>query len=357
MLSASKTTGTAKPNDTDEAGPAPTPTQIAAGAAQAGLPPVQVAQPDRFVSAPGQATVDSSGKVVTSTTATPTVAVTNAVNAYGAKVSPSTPVPPTSSAPTGGSSDAAPGVITGGVLSPTQQAAAQAGAEGTALTNLNSDLAAGQTYTANSGAFANGAMGRVGDTTSANTADALAKAQALEGGLSAPQMQAQKELNDQAIGGQLNSSLMQLRGIQGAQGLRGGSAAAQQVGLLNTAEQQQQTAARQEQLDQLAAQQAGVQNYLSDSSANNAVNTANTEYNNQQANAEAAGRLSTPLTYAGLLQGVRTGADANLTASEGASTAALASQNAAQIAAGQLIADTATAKAADVQAENDTPTS
>ncbi len=209
-------------------------------------------------------------------------------------------------------------------------------AENTALNGLNSDIAAGQQYTNSSGAFANGAMGRVNATTDAATADALAKSQALEGGLTAPQMQAQKELNDQAIGGQLNSNLMALRGIQGAQGLRGGSAAAQQIGLLNTAGAQQQTAARQEQLDQLAAQQSGVQNFLSNNQNNNAFNTANTQYNNQQANAEAAGRLSTPLTYAGLLQGARTGADANTLAQEGANTAQIAATNANTIAQAQL---------------------
>lgn len=219
------------------------------------------------------------------------------------------------------------------------QAAAQSAAENASLAGLNSDMAAGQAYTTASGAFAPGAMGRVNATTDATTADALAKAQALEGGLTAPQMEAQKELNDQAIGGQEQSNMMQLRGIQGAQGLHGASAAAQQIGVLNTAGAQQQTAARQEQLDQLAAQQTGVQNFLQDNQSNNAFNTANTQYNNQQENAEAAGRLSTPMTYAGLLQGVRTGADANTIAQEGANNAATAAANAGNIALAQLQQD------------------
>ncbi len=238
----------------------------------------------------------------------------------------------------------------------TQESANQTAAEQKALDNLNSDVSAGQKYTTDSGAFSNGAMGRVSDTTDAATADALAKARGLEQGLSAPQMRAEKELNDQSIGGQLQSNLMQLRGIQGAQGLRGASAAAQQMGLGYNALAQQQTAARQESLDQLAAQQSGVQNFLSDNQANNAFNTGNKQYNNQQANAEAAGRLSTPLTYAGLLQGVRTGADANIIAQEGADTASTSADAAIKNAIAQTGIDASTARAANIQAENDQPT-
>lgn len=227
-------------------------------------------------------------------------------------------VAPGSPPPVAGGAQAALGKVTAGAAT----------AEQKALDNMDSDLAAGQKYTSDSGAFANGAMGRVSDTTSAAQADALAKQQALEGGLTGPAMQAREEQNDAEIGSQEQANMMALQGIQGAQGLRGASAGAQQTGLLYNALAQHQAANRQLTLDDLAAKQSGISNFLSANAANDATNRAGTQYNNQQANAEAAGRLSTPLTYAGLLQGVRTGADANAIAQSGAQTAAKAADNA-----------------------------
>ena len=197
----------------------------------------------------------------------------------------------------------------------------QSQAEDSAMTGLKNDLDDGKKFTEASGAFKDGAMGRVSDTTSASQADALAKAQALEGGLTGPAMRARQEQADQSIGAQEQANMMQLQGIQGNQGLRGASAGAQQAGMAYNALAQQQSANRQLTLDDLASKQSGVQNFLADNQANDSYNRAGTQYNNQQKNSEAAGRLSTPLTYAGMIQGVRSGADAGYIANRGADTA------------------------------------
>lgn len=348
MQAAKASTGISPPPKTK-----PTTSQVAAGATDpdkvlpgvkgapsqgvvdAGLPAVQAPQQVMPTRATGNGTETQMQGVPVAGTA---AAVTNPGVAPGGATAPipaQTPGTANTGKPTpagvGGSSGTSG---TSGTGNGGGETSAQA--EATAVGNLNSDIDAGKAYTNASGAFANGAMGRVNATTDAATADALAKAKGLEQGLSAPQMQAEKELNDQAIGGQLQSNLMQLRGIQGAQGLRGGSAAAQQMQLGYNALGQQQQAVRQESLDQLAAQQAGVQNFLSDNQSNNAFNTGNMQYNNQQANAEAAGRLSTPLTYAGLLQGARSAGDATNIAQEGVVTAGdTAAATAKQAAAAQ----------------------
>lgn len=187
---------------------------------------------------------------------------------------------------------------------PTPNATATASANG--KQTFDDAYAAGQAQ-ANQ-LFADGSMGRVDAGRSADTADLLARYRAGLNGYSDQEMQAKRELADGEINRNTQTSLRQLRGIQGASGVRGATAGAQQANVLNIADRNKQDYERQLMLDDMAARRAGLDSY------GNALNNAQDferqgqEFNIGQQNKEQYGRAAFPFQYAGMQQGFITDA-------------------------------------------------
>lgn len=148
--------------------------------------------------------------------------------------------------------------------------------------------------------FADGSMGRMGST--AEAADVMARRKAMLDGMNSQEMQAQRELADGEINRNAQTSLRQMRGIQGAAGVRGATAGAQQANILNMAGRNKQDFERQLLLDNMAAKRAGLDAY------ENSVNGRD-QFNIGQQNKEQYGRSAFPFQYAGMQQGFIT--DAN----------------------------------------------
>ena len=156
----------------------------------------------------------------------------------------------------------------------------------------------------------------------ATAQDILARRQAALGGLSAPENQALREQATQGLNRRTQTALRALRGQQGATGITGGTALAQQADILRGQQQAQaglerdllleNVAQRQRALDALEATQqgqfqqglTGQRQALQDFLAAQQAETGIQQFNIGQEGREAFGRLGTELGFGGLEAGL-----------------------------------------------------
>ena len=106
--------------------------------------------------------------------------------------------------------------------------------------------------------FGEGSLGRVGSERSADIQDVIARRRANLEGFTPEEKSAMEAEAIGGIGQSSQTALRQLRGVQGAQGLRGGTAAAQQVGVLQNAANQEALARRDLFLKNMGAKREGL---------------------------------------------------------------------------------------------------
>ena len=163
---------------------------------------------------------------------------------------------------------------------------------------LKGDIATGQELFG--GDFAEGKLGRLETGPSADVQDIIARRKAGLEGLSAEENQAIRERGSQAIDRSTQSSLRQLRGLQGATGVRGGSALANQARILQAGQGAKANVER-----DLAIQNIGVKREALGAAEGSilgaeAQTRENTLFNIRQRNKEAAGRQAAGLSFAQL---------------------------------------------------------
>lgn len=148
--------------------------------------------------------------------------------------------------------------------------------------------------------FGEGALGRVGTERSADIADVIARRKDALSGLTPEQ---QNALQSQVLGGiqqGTQTQLRQLRGIQGASGVRGGAAAAQQANILQSGLRQRAQAERDIFTDNIA-RQAQALNALEGSLRQAETDElAREQFNIGQGQREKFGQLQTEFGFAGL---------------------------------------------------------
>lgn len=210
-------------------------------------------------------------------------------------------------------------------------------AEDTAIAGVKSDIASGQQFIGHD--FDPGALGRVDASRSADMADAIARNKALSDGLTPAEKQAREEQANHSIGNQTQANMQQLASIQGAQGLGGGTAAAQQGMALQNALLSRQDYNRQLLLDDATQKRLGTAQYTGALAGAEGFERAGQEYNLGQQGKEAFGRTSIPLQYAGLLGDVRSGARSAGIAKQGLSQSEAAAARADWLARQKLALD------------------
>ncbi len=163
---------------------------------------------------------------------------------------------------------------------------------------LKGDIAAGQEIFG--GDFAEGKLGRLQEGPSGDVQDIIARRKAGLGGLSAEENQAIRERGSQSIDRSTQSSLRQLRGLQGATGQRGGSALASQSRILQAGQGAKANVER-----DLAIQNVDVKRQALGAAEGSilgaeAQTRENELFNIRQKNKEATGRQTAGLSFAQL---------------------------------------------------------
>ena len=163
---------------------------------------------------------------------------------------------------------------------------------------LKGDIKAGQELFG--GDFQEGKLGRLETGPSSDVQDIIARRKAGLEGLSAEENQSIREKGSQSIDRSTQSSLRQLRGIQGASGQRGGSAVANQARILQAGQGAKANVER-----DLAIQNIGVKRDALGAAEGSilgaeAQTRENTLFNINQKNKEASGRQAAGLSFAQL---------------------------------------------------------
>ena len=178
-------------------------------------------------------------------------------------------------------------------------------AKPTITETLKADITTGQELFG--GGFAEGKLGRLETGPSADVQDIIARRKSALGGLSAEENQAIRERGSQSIDRSTQSSLRQLRGLQGATGVRGGSALANQARILQAGQGAKANVER-----DLAIQNIGVKREALGAAEGSilgaeAQTRENTLFNIRQRNKEATGRTTAGLSFAALAATERAG--------------------------------------------------
>lgn len=137
-----------------------------------------------------------------------------------------------------------------------------------------------------------GDLGRVEDKRAQEVNDLLAKLAAQAEGMNSAEMLAAQELANANINAELQGKLGQMAAIQGAQGLVGGVAASQQMGLLNQAIKDKILAEKQMMLENIALKNQGLAQYGNALYEAQGKDIDTQKYNIGQQNAEKFGQLS-----------------------------------------------------------------
>ena len=148
--------------------------------------------------------------------------------------------------------------------------------------------------------FAEGKLGRLDAGRSTEMTDIIAKKKAGLGGITAEENQALRDRGVQGIQRGTQTALRQLRGFQGASGVRGGGAVTQQAGILKSGIQSQANVERDLLLKNIDAKRTALSDYEASVTGAEATEQERSLFNINQVNRETFGRLSSGLGYAQL---------------------------------------------------------
>lgn len=179
----------------------------------------------------------------------------------------------------------------------------------------NEDLAEGRAR--GEQIFKEGALGRLSADRAKEISDIVAQRKAMAQGFTPQERQVMEDTANQTVNQSTAQSLRALRGIQGANNVRGGMAAAQQGRVVSAGDQARIQAARDIELQNIAARRQGMD------ALEKSLETAKADemFNLGQANKETLGRLTTELGY-GSLGAAERGAVGQMVVGEQAAAAA-----------------------------------
>lgn len=153
--------------------------------------------------------------------------------------------------------------------------------------------------------FGEGKLGRVSETRSGDVADLIARRKANLEGLSSTENQAAQDQLFNNVNRDTQTSLRQLRGIQGASGMRGDAAVSQQVGVLGAGQNIKKDLERDLLLKNIEMKRAALGDF--EASVGNAeMNERDAKtFNLGQIDKEKSGLVTTQFGLAGLAQAER----------------------------------------------------
>ena len=148
--------------------------------------------------------------------------------------------------------------------------------------------------------FSEGSLGRIDAGRSQNIQDIIASKKARLSGFTAEENQALREKGVSSINKSTQTALRNLRGFQGATGVRGGTAGSQQLNILKSGIQSKANVERDLFLQNIEEKRRNLQDFEASVTGAEATEQERNLFNIDQANKEKFGRLSAGLGYAQL---------------------------------------------------------
>lgn len=155
--------------------------------------------------------------------------------------------------------------------------------------------------------FSSGSLGRVDAGSSQDVADIIAMRKANLQGYTPEEMATLRNQADDEIGKTMGTALRMAKGAQNQAGLNSGIAAGQNTQIAKAAISAKAQAEQGLLLDQISKRRAALDALSGDVSNSEKLNLAKQQYNQEQANKEKIGQLTTEFGYAGLGAADRSG--------------------------------------------------